>query len=304
MSGTHRSIPRPVPRRAFSVIVALLSVTAPLWTGCTQPQQEEPVVAMINGRAITQPEFDVRWNDLSPATRARYEKEGGKRRFLDELIMRELLIQEARKQGLDQSDEIREKTQRYKEQLILDEVLKDRIKAKVDVSKEEMDAYLLKHADQLLANPKVQVSIMLLPNVYAAKDLKRQVESGGNFAKFAARYSIDEKSRLKGGDLGPYRKGLVEPDLDQVVQNLRPGVISDPVKTDRGYYLVKVSPLEPEILQADQATRERLRQELLAEKRRSRLDDMFSELKAGATIRLADAARYVTDETVQSRSIP
>ncbi|HEX2055480.1 MAG TPA: peptidylprolyl isomerase [Nitrospiraceae bacterium] len=283
---------------------ALLSITVPLWTGCMQPQQDDPVVAMINGRAITQPEFDIRWNDLSPATRARYEKEGGKRRFLDELIMRELLIQEARKQGLDQSDEIREKTQRYKEQLILDEVLKDRIKTRVDVSKEEMDAYFLKHADQLLANPKVQVSIMLLPNIYAAKDLKRQVESGGNFAKFAARYSIDEKSRSKGGDLGPYRKGLVEPDLDQVIQTLRPGVISEPVKTDRGYYLVKVSPLEPEILQADQATRERLRQELLAEKRRSRLDDMFSELKAGATIRLADAARYVTDETVQSRSIP
>jgi peptidyl-prolyl cis-trans isomerase C len=303
MSGLH-GFPRPVPRRAFSVIVVLLSVTAPLWTGCMQSQQDEPVVAMINGRAITQPEFDVRWNDLSPATRARYEKEGGKRRFLDELIMRELLIQEARKQGLDQSDEIREKTQHYKEQLILDEVLKDRIKTKVDVSKEEMDAYFLKHAEQLLANPKVQVSIMLLPNIYAAKDLKRQVESGGNFGKFAARYSTDEKSRLKGGDLGPYRKGLVEPDLDEIVQTLRPGVISEPVKTDRGYYLVKVSPLEPEILQADQATRERLRQELLAEKRRSRLDDMFSELKAGATIRLADAARYVTDETVQSRSIP
>lgn len=304
MSGTHSNIPRPVPSRALALIFALLWTSAPLWTGCTQAQQDNPVVAMINGRAITQPEFDVRWNNLSPATRARYEKEGGKRRFLEELIMRELLIQEARKQGLDQSDEIREKTQRYKEQLILDEVMKDRIKTRVDVSTEEMDAYLLKHVDQLLANPKVQVSVMLLPNIYAAKDLKRQVESGGNFAKFAARYSTDEKSRVKGGDLGPYRKGLVEPDLDQVVQSLRPGVTSEPVKTDRGYYLVKVSLLEPEILQADQATRERLRQELLAEKRRSRLDDMFSELKAGATIRLADAARYVTDETVQSRSIP
>jgi peptidyl-prolyl cis-trans isomerase C len=259
---------------------------------------------MINGRAITQSEFDMRWNDLSPATRARYEKEGGKRQFLDEMIMRELLMQEARKQGLDQSDEIREKTQRYKEQLILDEVLKDRIKTRVELSNDEVESYFFKHADQLLAHPKVQVSIMLLPNVYAAKDLKRQVETGGSFAKFAARYSIDEKSRTKGGDLGPYRKGLVEPDLDPIVQSLRPGVISEPVKTDRGYYLVKVSPLEPEILQADQATRERLRQELLAEKRRSRLDDMFSELKAGATIRLADAARYVTDETVQSRSIP
>ncbi|HNO35675.1 MAG TPA: SurA N-terminal domain-containing protein, partial [Nitrospira sp.] len=66
-------------------------------TGCTEPPQEEPVIAMINGRSITQAEFDIRWEELSQATRARYEKEGGKRRFLDELIMRELLMQEARK---------------------------------------------------------------------------------------------------------------------------------------------------------------------------------------------------------------
>ncbi|WHZ23932.1 MAG: hypothetical protein OJF47_003044 [Nitrospira sp.] len=264
---------------------------------CTEPPQEEPVVAMINGRSITQSEFDMRWGDLSEATRARYEKEGGKRRFLDELIMRELLMQEARKQGLDQSDEIREKTQRYREQLILDELLKDKIKTKVEVSKEELDAYLGKHANQLLANPKVQVSTMLLPNIYAAKDLKRQVEAGGNFARFALRYSVDERSRAKGGDLGPYRKGLLEPELDAVIPTLHPGAVSDPIKTDKGYYLLKVSPLEPEILQADQATRERLRQELLAEKRRKRLDDIFAELRSGATIRMADAARYVTDES-------
>ena len=74
--------------------------------GCTDLPEEEPVVAIINGRAISQNEFEVRWNELSQATRARYQKrKSGKRRFLDELIMRQLLIQEARKQGLDQSDE-------------------------------------------------------------------------------------------------------------------------------------------------------------------------------------------------------
>ncbi len=286
-------------RVRLACAAVLLGLAVP-FSGCTEPPQEEPVIAMINGRSITQSEFDIRWNELSQATRARYEKEGGKRRFLDELIMRELLMQEARKQGLDQSDEIREKTQRYREQLILDELLKDKIKTKVEVSKEELEAYFEKHANQLLANPKVAVSVMLLPNVYAAKDLKRQVEAGGNFAKFAARYSVDERSRTKGGDLGPYRKGLLEPELDALVPTLRPGVLTDPIKTEKGYYLMKVSPLEPEILQADQATRERLRQELLAEKRRKRLDDIFAELRSGATIRLADASRYVTDETGQS----
>jgi len=291
------------PRAADRVALRLSLLSAgllvgSLWTfsGCA-PQQDEPVLALVNGRTITQAEFDLRWDELSPATKARYEKEGGKKRFLDELITRELLMQEARHQGLDQNEAIRDKAQRYKEQLILDELLKDKLKAKVELTKAELDAYYEKHERQLLAPLKVQVSQMLLGNLPAAKDLKKQVDSGGDFAKFAQRYSIDEKTKAKGGDLGPYRKGLLHPDVDAVVQTLKPGITSEPIKTDAGYYLVKVSPLDPEIIQADLAVRERLRQELLAEKRRRQFEEVISEIRAKATVRLADASRYITEDT-------
>ncbi len=265
-------------------------------SSCTPPP-ETKVVALVNGRAITQTEFDLRWNELSEATRARYDKEGGKRRFLDELITRELLMQEARKQGLDQNESIRDRTQRYKEQLILDELLKDKIKTKIELTKEELDAYFEKHAHELLGPNKVQVSLMLLGNLPAAKDLKKQVELGGSFERYAQRYSIDEKSKAKGGLYGPYRKGLLPPDVDAVIPTLKQGMVSDPIKTDAGYYIVKVEPLDKETLQADQATRERLRQELLAEKRRKRFEDVIADVRAKAQIRLADASRYVTEDT-------
>ncbi len=282
--------------RSPLALAALFSGSLWVMTGCTPPQ-EEPVLALVNGRAITQYEFDVRWNELSDATRVRYDKEGGKRRFLDELITRELLMQEARRQGLDQNDGIRDRAQRYKEQLVLDELLKDRLRAKVELSQAELDAYYEKHAHQLLAPLKVQVSQMLLNNYPAAKDLKKQIETGGDFAKFAQRYSIDDKTKSKGGDLGPYRKGLLNPDVDTVVQTLKPGIISEPIKTDAGYYLVKVSPLEKETIQADLATRERLRQELLADKRRKQFEEVISDIRAKATVRLADASRYITEDT-------
>lgn len=282
--------------RSSLALTALLSGSLWLMTGCTPPQ-EEPVLALVNGRTITQYEFDVRWNELSEATRGRYDKEGGKRRFLDELITRELLMQEARRQGLDQNDTIRDRAQRYKEQLVLDELLKDRLRAKVELSQAELDAYYEKHAHQLLAPLKMQVSQMLLNNYPAAKDLKKQIETGGDFAKFAQRYSIDDKTKSKGGDLGPYRKGLLNPDVDAVVQTLKPGIISEPIKTDAGYYLVKVSPLEKETIQADLATRERLRQELLADKRRKQFEEVISDIRAKATVRLADASRYITEDT-------
>jgi len=266
-----------------------------LLTSCTPPP-EEGVLALVNGRQITQNEFEIRWGELAEATRARYEKDGGKRRFLDELITRELLMQEARKQGLDQNDAIRDRAQRYREQLILDELLKDRIKAKIELSKEELDAFYEKHAHELLTSLKIQVSQMLLPNYPAAKDLEKQINQGGDFAKFAQRYSLDNKTKSKGGDLGPYHKDLVVPEVDEVIRALKPGMVSAPIKTDAGYYLVMVTALDKEIIQADLAVRERLRQELLNEKRRKRFDDVIADIRTKAIIRLADASRYIADD--------
>lgn len=277
------------------LLAGLLAGVGLALSSCS-PQHEEPVVALVNGRAITKIEFDMHWGELSEATRDRYTKEGGKRQFLDELITRELLMQEARRLGLDQNDAIRDKAQRYKEQLILDELLKDKLQSKVEITQNELDAYYEAHARELLDPLKVQVSLMLLPNFPAAKDLETQVNRGGSFAGFAKRYSIDEKTKAQGGDLGPYRRGLVIPEVDAVIRTLKPGLVSAPIKTESGYYLVMTTPLDKEIIQADLATQERLRQELLADKRRKRFEEVITDIRTNATIRLADASRHITDD--------
>jgi peptidyl-prolyl cis-trans isomerase C len=205
-------------------------------------------------------------------------------------------MQEARKLGLDKSDAIRDRAQRYREQLILDELLKDRIKAKVEHTSEELNAFFEQHANELLPPLKVRVSLMLLPNISAARDLEYQVNHGGSFAKYAQRYSIDGKTKANGGDLGPYRKELVVPEVDAVIHTLKTGMISAPIKTDAGYYLVMITPLDKEIIEADLAVRERLRQDLLNEKRRKRFDGVIADIRAKAIIRFADASRYVTDD--------
>jgi len=288
------SNPRPAPRPL--ILACLLAILSPGLPGCTQQQEKEPIIALVNGQAITQTDFELRWRELSEATRNRYEKEGGKRRFLDDLVTRELLLQEARRRRVDQDDVIREKIQRYKEQLILDELLKNKLQSKVEITEDELSAYLEAHASELLAPLKVQVSLMLLPNLYAAKDLEARVNQGSNFASLAKRYSIHEASKANGGNLGPYRKGLVVPEVDAVIQTLATGLVSAPIKTDDGYYLVMTTPLDQETIEADLAIQERLRQELLADKRRKRFEEVIAGIRANATIRLGDASRYVTEE--------
>lgn len=122
----------------------LLSIA--VLTACKPEAQDSPVLVLVNGKPITQAEFDYRWAALSESTQARYKHEGGKRKFLDDLVSRELLLQEARKRGLDRSLSVRDRVERYREQLVLDELMNQTVKTEVKVSDAELEAYSVSHA--------------------------------------------------------------------------------------------------------------------------------------------------------------
>ncbi len=261
---------------------------------CAPAAEEPPVVAFVNGKPITQSELEQRWAELPEPTQAYYRNEGGKRKFLDDLITRELLLQEARKRGLDQELQFRERLERIKEQLVLDQLMKVVVTPQVDVSKEEMEAYYASHADELAAAEQIRASHILVPTAKQAWDLKRQLDEGADFAKLAKRYSVDAATRERGGDLGPYRKGAVLPEVEAAILKLKPGAVSEPVQSLAGFHLVKVTAREEDHATRVTALRERLRKELYAEKRRQRFEEYLAALRAAATIRMAEASRSLS----------
>jgi peptidyl-prolyl cis-trans isomerase C len=266
-------------------------------TGCGPASDESPILVIVNGRPITQSEFDFRWSGLSPAAQARYRAEGGRRKFLDDLITRELLLQEARKLGLDQSPIIRERLERYKEQLALDELMQAAVKVQVDIPKQELDSYYAAHSAELLAAEQIRAAHILVPTAAQARDLKRQLDDGADFAKLAQRFSIDQATRQKGGDLGLYRRGAASSEVDSVLLTLKPGMVSEPIESQAGFHLVKLISRDEGDQSNLYAARERLRQELYAEKQRKRFEEFLAKLRATATIRMADASKMVTEDT-------
>ncbi|MBM4122581.1 MAG: hypothetical protein FJ249_08315 [Nitrospira sp.] len=279
--------------RARRVLAGLLLAVS---AGCSPVSDESPVLVIVNGRPLTQSEFDFRWSELSAAAQARYRTEGGKRKFLDDLITRELLLQEARKLGLDQSPGIRERLERYKEQLALDELMQATVRTPVDISKEEQESYFTAHSAKLLSAEQVHAAQILVPTLAQAKDLKRQLDEGADFAKLAQRFSIDQATRQRGGDLGPYRRGAAGPEVEAALLTLKPGMVSEPIETQAGVHLVKLISRDPGNVSNPYAARERLRQELHAEKQRKRFEEFLSKLRATATIRMADASKLVTED--------
>lgn len=70
-------------------------------------------------------------------------------------------------------------------------------------------------------------------------EIKREVQAGGDFAKFARTYSQDGSSS-QGGDLGWISPGETVPEFERAMNTLQDGQISDPVRTEYGYHLIQV----------------------------------------------------------------
>lgn len=270
------------------VFRVLLSATAFIpMAACSSPPAESHVVAVVNGKPITQSEFDYRWSELSDSARSRYDQQGGKKKFLDELISREILLQEAKRQGLDQSLALKERLERIKEQILLDELLREVASAPIHVSDGELDAYYRSHEDMILAARQIRGAHIVLQNIFQAKDMKHQINQGANFFKLAQRYSIDEKTKADGGEFNFSRHGMMDPAIEQLLMTLKPGAVSDPVETSAGFHLVKVVSRDPEEAQHVDAVRQRLKRELYAEKRRKQVEDVLAKLRSSALIRVA-----------------
>jgi len=81
-------------------------------------------------------------------------------------------------------------------------------------------------------------------------EIQEKLAAGEVFEELAKTYSKDPGSANSGGDLGSFEQGMMVPEFDEAVFTMEVGQVSDPVKTDFGYHLIKLEAIEPKQVQA------------------------------------------------------
>lgn len=181
-------------RRRSMLMMCALAFLFVVGSACSgKPEEASQVLALVNGREITSGEFDRRWSQVPDFARTAYEGADGRRKFLDELITRELLLQEARKQGLDRSRALVEHVERFKERTLLDQLIREEVDARITVTPADMQAYYAANPGSFGASLSFEDAQEQVKEQLLAEKQRRR------FDEFVA--SLRAKAKLRVGDV-------------------------------------------------------------------------------------------------------
>ncbi|MFB5284977.1 peptidylprolyl isomerase [Peribacillus sp. Hz7] len=140
------------------------------------------------------------------------------------------------------------------------------IEPSIKITDEEIKTYFEENKDSLGQAEQVEASHILVEDKATAEEVLKKLKNGGDFAELAKEYSTDEGSAANGGSLGYFGKGQMVAEFEDAAFKLEVGKISEPVKTEHGYHIIKVTDKK----EAKEATlkdsKEQIKETLLTEK--------------------------------------
>ena len=212
-------------------IVAALALAIPLVRA-----QADPVVARVNGSDIRQSDLAMAEEDLGSNLPQMTPE--AKRDYLITFVGDMMLVAkaaEAKKFG--DSDDFKRKLAYARTKLLMEQYLQSEAKAAVN------EAAMKKVYDdaigQMKKEPEVRARHILVETEDEAKAVVAELKKGTDFAELAKTRSKDPGS-AEGGDLGYFTKDQMVPEFSEAAFKLEKGALSDPVKSQFGWHVIKV----------------------------------------------------------------
>ncbi|MCQ8105022.1 peptidylprolyl isomerase [Methylomonas sp. SURF-2] len=266
-------------------LIPLILASATLLPGCFEEKtndavataptvSKEDAVASVNGVYISKKTLETLEKEIAERSQGQtFPRE----QLLEELIQRELLIQQALQKQLDKSPEVIERMATVRNSLLSQAALQDYLKAN-PVTDEEIKA----EYDSKMANmgEEYKASHILVKTEDEAKKIIAELEKGGDFKALAKKHSIDPAGS-DGGDLGWFTADRMVPPFSEAVVAMENGKFSkEPVQTQFGWHVIlreEARALTPPPLDA---VKEQIRPML----QRQKAQAMIENLRNGAKV--------------------
>jgi peptidyl-prolyl cis-trans isomerase C len=218
------------------------------------PEEAKKVVITIGDITVTAGEFNAYVDTLPPQVRE-YARTVNKGKFAENIVKVKLLAAEARRENLHQDPRVQAQMTFQNESLLANHAFEKAIAA-VRIDESLLREYYDKHRPEYervrARHILIRMSGSPMPAPQGKKDLssdealqkvqalRKRIVAGEEFAKVAKEESDDTNSAAKGGDLDFVKRGQLVPEFEQVAFALKPGTLSEPVRTPYGFHLIRV----------------------------------------------------------------
>ena len=241
----------------------------------------ETILATFSGQTITLGEFNQLWEEVPED----YKLQLDKSMVLDQMISEKLLIQEAKNMGLEEDNDVLEQIKKMTEQILVQVLMEREILDKVEVKDEEISEYYEQNKDSFTEKEQVHLYNILLETEEEAQDVLEQLKAGKDFSEIAKEKSTGP-SAAQGGDLGYLSKGTIIPEIEEVVFALELEELSEVIKTDFGFHILKITEKKTETIKVLEEVKEDIIQTLLPDKQKVAFENLLEELKSKSEIEI------------------
>ncbi|ACA17026.1 PpiC-type peptidyl-prolyl cis-trans isomerase [Methylobacterium sp. 4-46] len=220
-----------------AALVLGLALPAVAQTAPAPNPAPDTVVARVNGSPVTAADLAVAADDpaLSLPGVSDEQKKG---LLVDYMVDLKLGAQAAEKAKVAESPDFTRKLAYFRDKLLLDEYLER--EAKKAVTPEAARKLYDDTVKTLKPEEEVHARHILVDNEADAKKIAARIKGGEDFSKVAAETSKDPGSKAEGGDLGWFTKERMVPAFAEAAFKLDQGKVSDPVRTQFGWHVIKV----------------------------------------------------------------
>ncbi len=249
--------------------IALAMLVAPLAASAQN-------IATVNGKPVPKARLDALMQQVAKSGQP--APPDLEKRARDEVVMREIFIQEAEKRGLAATPEYKQQMELARQQVLI-AALFDEHRKKTPVSDADAKAEYdkLKGANQ---GTEYKVRHILVEKEDEAKALIKQINGGAKFEDLAKKSSKDPGSGANGGELDYAAPGSYVPEFSQAMVKLKKGEMTDaPVKSQFGWHIIKLEDTREAQFPPFEEVKPRIQQQLQQQKLATFRDELKSKAK-------------------------
>jgi len=236
----------------------LYVICALLFTACQQEKpQYEPInsqqtpLAKVGSHTIYKEDVDAEIRELPEHFQQLSHSPKARKHVLQTLIRRSVLSQQAIVFGLDHEPLVHKRIKRSRDSILIEALRDWQLSRMPQSSEQEVSDYYQQHINNFTIPEQIHARhILLRKKKEAVKILKQLRYKKADFADLAARFSMDDSNKSRGGDLNWFPRGIMVKTFEKAAFKLKNiGDISQPIKTQYGWHIIELLGKRPIIQQ-------------------------------------------------------